>query len=263
MAPGATQQKKTQGKARQWKGGKGRVLGAQVVGDVESKTSIGRSQILSQQPCVHPALWHLLYPSLLQINSTVALAALNAGSCPIRLLTEVVGGGWWFFKRVPPVKWKGSLRPARVIESFLHLRNQQPSHNQSIPPHPQPRYLPLLFKYFQIPTAFTPFLYLKKAECHSSLDHRNSPRKQSDPHPRTIYDSSKTSSEHLIQLLSIWVSTISQSTFAAFVSKSESMLTRNSKTEFDSAIKDNNVVVLDAFATWCGPCKVIAPQVVK
>jgi len=35
------------------------------------------------------------------------------------------------------------------------------------------------------------------------------------------------------------------------------------KAEFDSAIKDNKVVVLDAFATWCGPCKVIAPQVVK
>jgi len=36
-----------------------------------------------------------------------------------------------------------------------------------------------------------------------------------------------------------------------------------SKPDFDSAIKDNKIVVLDAFATWCGPCKVIAPQVVK
>jgi thioredoxin 1 len=37
----------------------------------------------------------------------------------------------------------------------------------------------------------------------------------------------------------------------------------NSKAEFQSALKGNKIVVLDAFATWCGPCKVIAPKVVE
>ncbi|KAF1990786.1 thioredoxin-domain-containing protein [Aulographum hederae CBS 113979] len=36
-----------------------------------------------------------------------------------------------------------------------------------------------------------------------------------------------------------------------------------SKADFDKALGEKGVMVLDCFATWCGPCKTIAPQVVK
>lgn len=37
----------------------------------------------------------------------------------------------------------------------------------------------------------------------------------------------------------------------------------HSPSQFDEVVAKNQVVVIDWFATWCGPCKMIAPQLAK
>jgi len=52
-------------------------------------------------------------------------------------------------------------------------------------------------------------------------------------------------------------------TFSATMGK-QGVHNLKSKAEFEEAMQTKDtLMVLDCFATWCGPCKVIAPTVVK
>ncbi|KAL8771609.1 MAG: hypothetical protein Q9209_003052 [Squamulea sp. 1 TL-2023] len=37
----------------------------------------------------------------------------------------------------------------------------------------------------------------------------------------------------------------------------------SSKSDYDTALADPSLMIIDCMATWCAPCKIIAPELVK